>query len=756
MRFGGICMPTQQSKAEDKRPLVDMEHASELLPYPIDMSVFLNLPHCTFDATGVPSHGSPTGYQPTTVAQYALAHWNQYLASNDEHHRQVFLAQAHWLVEHEVSIGEDAAGWPISFPHPDFHTGGLWLSALAQGCGISVLVRAYQLTREETLLEVVRRVAHTFEHDILDGGVSAPIGSDGVFFEEVAVYPAAHILSGFIFALFGLYDYVALTNDPQIEKLIARSLATMHSLFDEFDVGFWTRSDLLHRRLSSSSELVLQVMLLEALAKYSGCDHCSTRASHWKSYQRRWSSRLRYLITSRCTSYSRALRSRVQTALFPKCQASPLLRVCVSIPTFPVTGGILTVLEGVVQVTTDIWQLEYLTQSVGPQPQRFVIHRFGTAITSPWYFPFVWLYVVAGVQKLLSLLRHGAGYHIILPQDSVSTGAFSALAAKLARVRVVCIDHGDLSAFSRHNHAERITVVAKRSWPWLIRVLARWSFKFYLPSRFLLARISARLVDHYLIPGVVGDGVEEICQDLGVPTSRITRYPSMIDVNRHVVPEAATRASKREEKGIPTDAIVVAIICRLDPEKSLDVAIESISRALAMLSPELRARVRVIIAGDGLLRRQIEEDIHTRGLSQTCLLWGEASATEVVSLLGLSDIFLYTSRRGGCFAMAVLEAMASGCAVVASTEPISNAHLLAEGRGISVPAGDVEQTALALVRLVNDLKLCRRMGSLARDYIAVYHSPAEFRRTLMRATYWSGLDKILDIGNKTESVEREN
>ena len=101
--------------------------------------------------------------------------------------------------------------------------------------------------------------------------------------------------------------------------------------------------------------------------------------------------------------------------------------------------------------------------------------------------------------------------------------------------------------------------------------------------------------------------------------------------------------------------------------------------------------------------------------------------------------------------MAVLEAMASGCAVIASTEPMSNARLLAEGRGIAVPPGDAEQTALALVQLVNDLELCRRMGDLARDYIAVYHSAAVFRRTLLRATYWSGLDEFLHVGRRSET-----
>ena len=83
-------------------------------------------------------------------------------------------------------------------------------------------------------------------------------------------------------------------------------------------------------------------------------------------------------------------------------------------------------------------------------------------------------------------------------------------------------------------------------------------------------------------------------------------------------------------------------------------------------------------------------------------------------------------------AMTVLEAMASGCAVIASTEPLANAALLAEGRGIAVPAGDVAQTSDALLLLLDDVPLCRSMGMAAREYIRVNHNPVAFRDVLLR------------------------
>ena len=117
-----------------------------------------------------------------------------------------------------------------------------------------------------------------------------------------------------------------------------------------------------------------------------------------------------------------------------------------------------------------------------------------------------------------------------------------------------------------------------------------------------LYEFAIRFVDHFLIPGVVGDGVEESCKRLGLHLSRITRFASMIDIDRHVVPDAASRASMRAEKGIAADTIVISLICRLAPEKGIDIALEAISLAFSELSPGVCERIRIIIAGDGPLR----------------------------------------------------------------------------------------------------------------------------------------------------------
>src|SRR5579859_6977691 len=326
-------------------------------PYPIDMYPFLDLPESMLDVDGVlfePAHGKqPAIYQPTSIAQYALAHWNAYLVKEEDEHRRAFLAQAIWLQAHEVLLTNGSGCWPILSPLPGIALPGPWLSALTQGSVISVFVRAYQLTQGSTFLDAARRAVRSFEHDILDGGISAPIGSDGVFFEGVAAYPATHILSDFLLALLGLYDYLYVTKDSAIEALIQRAVTTLHTLIDAFDSGYWSYYDLAHRQPATRFYHELHIILLEALANYTGCQHCATLAARWRGYMRSPWCQLRYFLRispTRTLSREAVLRDNVRVSESggsPMRPGTDMMRVCVPITAFPVPGGMRSVLAGV-------------------------------------------------------------------------------------------------------------------------------------------------------------------------------------------------------------------------------------------------------------------------------------------------------------------------------------------------------------------------------------------------------------------------
>ncbi len=655
----------------------------------------------------------------------------------------LFLERAEWLVEHSVQIDPNVCGWPVAI----VCAGGKKVSALSasvQGQAIAVLVRAYRVTGQKKFLDTAGMAVETFKRDILDGGVCSPIGEDGVFFEETAVYPASHALPGLLGSLPGLYEYLAVTYDEGVQQQIERSSRTLHMLLREFDTGLWLRSDLLSQQLATPEGLISYCQLLTEVVRYSDCQHCRRVISRWEQYQKNVASRFVYHVVSTGVACRTRVLSGIRSRLFPRQSETPLLSVCVPITAFPIAGGMRTVVTNIANVTADSWHMEYVTRQVGPDTEGLIVHPFPKTGTSPWHFPTVLWYCVSGFWKILSLQRQNARYDLLLPQDGIFTAFFTGIAAKLSGVRVVCIDHGNLTLL--HNNlmkAERAKALAtKRS---VRAYIERCLLSLYWPCLHLFALLSARCIDHFLIPGASGDGIEEICARLGIPQSRLTRFANMIDVDRHIFPSSDVRADERAKLGIPANALVISIICRMAPEKGLDIALDAIQRALALLPVELQACVRVIFAGDGPLREQLEHDIAVRGLRSQCLLTGELSEKQVISLLGLSDIFLFTSRRAAGYPLAIMEAMASGCATIATNEPLANVRLLSEGRGMLVPIGDVEKTAAALAALLCDDTLRLQMGGLAREHIRSNYSPAMFRRVFIRSGYWSKLDTLLTM-----------
>jgi glycosyltransferase involved in cell wall biosynthesis len=593
-----------------------------------------------------------------------------------------------------------------------------------------VLIRAYQLTGQEIFRQAAWRAVCTFEHDILDGGISTPVGEDGLFFEEIGAYPATHTLSGCILGLFGLYDYLTITGDRKLDSLIVRGLTGLYNLVDAFDTGRWTYTDLLHKHLASRSQHAFHILLLEALAGYPNCELYAKLAARWATYPYRW----RYQIRNDLRLYrERALRSALHCSALDTSQDT-LAQVYVPIQAFPIPGGMKSVLAGVAGAMEKRWQMTYLTCLAGDQTEGLAIELFGCGnITSPWQFPNVWCYCVMGGYRLFRVLRRRPDVKLILSQDGLYSAAFAVVVGKLLGTRVVCMDHGSITCLvNTAFRSERMSALETYSMPQ--RLVARLRYACYWSSLRLLARLATHWADHFLI---AGDEVEAVYrQQLGVPASRITRYAYTVDTITFSPLAKAARTKIRSEQGLAEDAIIITLINRLALEKGLNFAIEGIARALAELPPEIRQRVKVLIAGAGPLRSQVEADIMSYGIATDCILWGEAKASDVVMLLGITDIFLYSGTRGTNYSMAVLEAMASGCAIVASSAPQSNIRLLADGRGFAILPADAQAIGIALMRLCSDQALRRQMGQSARTYIEIHHSAATLQRTLSRIAYF--------------------
>jgi glycosyltransferase involved in cell wall biosynthesis len=151
-------------------------------------------------------------------------------------------------------------------------------------------------------------------------------------------------------------------------------------------------------------------------------------------------------------------------------------------------------------------------------------------------------------------------------------------------------------------------------------------------------------------------------------------------------------------------AQVVVAAGRLSTQKGFDLL-------LAAWEPVAAARPgwQLRIYGRGHLRDSLEATIAARGPGAAVSLMGVTH--DIGSALAGGSVFVLSSRHEG-FGMVLIEAMSKGLAVVSFDCPHGPADIIDDGRdGLLVPAGDVEALSAALLRVIDDEALRRRLGA---------------------------------------------
>ncbi|MCC6767262.1 MAG: glycosyltransferase [Deltaproteobacteria bacterium] len=199
----------------------------------------------------------------------------------------------------------------------------------------------------------------------------------------------------------------------------------------------------------------------------------------------------------------------------------------------------------------------------------------------------------------------------------------------------------------------------------------------------------------------------EILRPSGRAGGRTDVIPSGVDTNRFR--PGADRAAAKAALGLDAATPVIGTVGRLEPRKGTATLIAAV-HALGDAGRTLAA----VVVGDGPLRSEIERDVAARGLASRVRLLGDRA--DVREVLAALDAFVLPSRTEG-MSNALLEAMAMGLPVVATTVG-GNPEVVADGRsGLLVPAGDPDAMAAAVGRVLDDGALATRLGSAARRVV---------------------------------------
>lgn len=133
---------------------------------------------------------------------------------------------------------------------------------------------------------------------------------------------------------------------------------------------------------------------------------------------------------------------------------------------------------------------------------------------------------------------------------------------------------------------------------------------------------------------------------------------------------------------------------------------------------------RLLIAGDGPLREQIEGEIRARALDSRVTLINRVPSAEMPSLMrSVHASVLVPVATGGWkeqFGRVLIEAMASGVPVVGSAS--GEIPAVVGDAGVLVPEADPRATAVALRRLYDDPLLRERLGARGRRRVLEHFS----------------------------------
>lgn len=231
---------------------------------------------------------------------------------------------------------------------------------------------------------------------------------------------------------------------------------------------------------------------------------------------------------------------------------------------------------------------------------------------------------------------------------------------------------------------------------------------------------------------------------IGVPAQRIEQIYNGVDTERfHPV-----AAGREAIAGSPFGAAglrLVGTVGRLQPIKDQVLLARAFGRAVA-LSPLARERLRLVIAGEGPLRPQVEQALQEQGVAELAWLAGERQ--DVPALLRGLDGFVLPSRAEG-ISNTILEAGATGLPITA-TAVGGNVELVDDGvTGRLVPAGDVEALARALLDELESPEAAAARGRAARATVL-----RRFSLDAMVAAYGDLYERLLSRAAERGALSR--
>ena len=213
---------------------------------------------------------------PVAIFQYGLGAYDLFLLTNDQKYLSKFFQAVEWAMNHL----DDHGRWNnFYYIYPDHPYG-----AMAQGEGASLLVRAYVYCNKQKYLDAAKRAIDFMLLPICKGGTSL-YDKDELVLAEYTHRPI--VMNGWIFAWWGLYDYVLATEDNGIYKCyLDVSCSSLIKYLPKFKTAYWSKYDL-SGRIASPFYHNLHIAQMQAMYELTGEVIFREYSIRWERQQRK-------------------------------------------------------------------------------------------------------------------------------------------------------------------------------------------------------------------------------------------------------------------------------------------------------------------------------------------------------------------------------------------------------------------------------------------------------------------------------------
>jgi glycosyltransferase involved in cell wall biosynthesis len=259
------------------------------------------------------------------------------------------------------------------------------------------------------------------------------------------------------------------------------------------------------------------------------------------------------------------------------------------------------------------------------------------------------------------------------------------------------------------------------------------------PSKLLRMRAYAAVdqlvLGRFDMVAAVSDMVAATLQRCGVAKSKLSVIVNGVDVEHFAngIPTLRNELSNQE-------APVVGFVGRLVPDKGGALLLQAAKKALAICP-----RAKFVFVGEGSSRGEWEALAAQLEIQESVVFTGVRK--DMPGVYASFDIAVLPSLVES-MPMCLLEAMAAGKPVIATKVGAIPRLVIPEDTGLLLKPGDVNELSEAIVRLLQDSTLAKRLGERARAHVSRH-----FSADAMAKSYMTVYDQVL--ANRRNRTQRQ-